>query len=490
MSVSAIDTEPRILAEQSTVPLCVDLDGTLIRSDMLHEGLCTLVTDPRIFQILLQLHHGRAAFKEAVAARAPVEPELLPYNETLLAYLHAEKRAGRYLVLTTASDRSVACAVAECVGLFDEVIASDGIDNLKGAAKARALVARFGRRGFCYAGNAQSDLAVWREAASAIVVNAPSGVLAQVRTQVPVELTIDNRPAVLHELLKAARPHQWIKNLLAFVPILTAHALHDPAAWIAATLTFVAFCCTASGIYLINDMLDIRADRLHPRKRMRPFARGAISLPVGAVAAVALICVGIVLSQIVHVAWIVILYVLMSISYSLRLKELPLVDVFMLAGLYTIRVFGGGEATHHRLSLWLLGFSSFLFLSLALLKRTAEMMSVAKSGNTKAARRGYTASDMPILQLFGIAAAFAASIVMALFVQIEASAEHYASPSLLWLTVPLMLFWTCRMWMAGSRGNMHHDPIVYAARDRVSWVIGIAAVAVLVAAKSLTHLPE
>jgi len=490
VSASTIDTQPRIVAEQAALPLCVDLDGTLIHSDMLHEGLCALVTDPRSLQILPQLFRGRAAFKEAVAARVPVEPELLPFNETLLAYLRAQKKAGRYLVLATAADRSVACAVAECVGLFDEVIASDGTDNLKGAAKARALVARFGPRGFCYAGNAHSDLAVWREAAAAIVVNAPSGVLARARSQGPVELTIDNRPAVFRELLKAARPHQWIKNVLVFVPILTAHALHDVSAWIAAALMFAAFCCTASGIYLINDMLDIRADRLHPRKRMRPFARGAIALPLGALAALALICAGVVLSQLVHVAWIIVLYALMSISYSLRLKELPLVDVFMLAALYTIRVFGGGEATHHRLSLWLLGFSSFLFLSLALLKRTAEMMSVAKSGNTKAARRGYDASDMPILQLFGIAAAFAASIVMALFVQSEANAEHYASPSVLWLTVPLLLFWACRMWMAGSRGNMHHDPIIYAARDRVSWVIGIAVVIVLVAAKSLIYLPK
>jgi 4-hydroxybenzoate polyprenyltransferase len=472
-------------ADAAALPLCVDLDGTLLRSDTLVEGFCALATDPRVVAALLSLANGRAMFKQSVAAAARLDPALLPYNESLLTYLRHQKAAGRYLVLATAADRRIAHAIATHLDIFDEVIASDGNKNLKGVAKARALTDRFGVKGFVYAGNATSDLPIWRQAAAVILVNAPARAAGELRGTVPIELSIADQPPLLPELLRAMRPHQWVKNVLVFVPILTAHALTETSAWAGGVLMFVAFCCTASAIYLVNDLLDIAADRAHPRKRLRPFARGAVPLPVGAVAAAVLLVIGLTLALIGHVAWIVGIYALMSIGYSFGLKQLPLVDVFMLGGLYTIRLFGGGEATGHRLSLWLLGFSSFLFLSLALLKRVEEMMSISSTGGSKAARRGYSAADTPILQLFGVASAFASSIVLALFVQSEASAQNYASPSLLWFVVPLLLFWQCRMWLSGARGYMHHDPIVYAARDRISWAVGVTTAAVLVAAKSI-----
>jgi 4-hydroxybenzoate polyprenyltransferase len=486
--MSAVLSPPppgRRVADALALPLCVDLDGTLVRSDTLVEGFCALAADPRVFGAVAQLARGRAAFKQAIAAGAALDPALLPYNETLLTYLRAQKAAGRRLVLATAADEFVARAIAGHLGIFEAVIASDGTNNLKGAAKARALVDRFGVKGFVYAGNAASDLAIWRQAAAVILVNVPAGVVAQVRGKLPVELVIADQPAVVPELLRAMRPYQWVKNILAFVPILTAHALTEGSAWVGGIIMFLAFCFTASAIYLVNDLLDLAADRAHPRKRMRPFACGAVPLSIGAAAAVVLLAAGLGLALIGHVVWVIALYAVMSISYSFVLKQLPLVDVFMLGALYTIRLFGGGEATGHRLSLWLLGFSSFLFLSLALLKRVEEMMSLTGSGGSRSARRGYGAADTAILQLFGVASAFASSIVLALFVQSEASAQHYASPNLLWFVVPLMLFWQCRMWLSGARGYMHHDPIVYAARDRVSWAIGAATAVVLVAAKSM-----
>jgi 4-hydroxybenzoate polyprenyltransferase/phosphoserine phosphatase len=483
--MSAVLSPPSHAADALALPLCVDLDGTLVRSDTLVEGFCAFATDPRVFGALLRLTNGRAAFKQAVAAGARLDPALLPYNETLLTYLRAQKAAGRRLVLATAADQRIARAIAAYLSIFEEVITSDGTNNLRGAAKAQALTDRFGAKGFVYAGNATSDLPIWHQAAAAILVNAPAGVVSQVRGSLPVEFAIADQPPVLLELIKAMRPHQWVKNILAFVPILTAHALTEASAWFGGIIMFLAFCCTASAIYLVNDLLDIAADRAHPRKRLRPFARGAVPLPIGAAAAAVLLIAGISLALIGHVAWIVALYALMSISYSFGLKQLPLVDVFMLGALYTIRLFGGGEATGHRLSLWLLGFSSFLFLSLALLKRVEEMMSLGGSGGSKAARRGYSAADTPVLQLFGVAAAFASSVVLALFVQSEATAQHYASPSLLWFVVPLLLFWQCRMWLSGARGYMHHDPIIYAARDWVSWTIGAAMAVVLIAAKSI-----
>jgi 4-hydroxybenzoate polyprenyltransferase/phosphoserine phosphatase len=469
-------------------PLCVDMDGTLVRTDTLIETLCDLATTPAILSLLPALVRGKAAFKDAVARSARLDPKLLPYNETLLAWLRAEKARGRTLVLATASNRRIADAVADHLGLFDEVIASDATTNLRGAAKAQALVDRFGERGFVYAGNEADDLAIWQRAASCVAVNAPAGVVARLRQVATVERLIDDRDALLPGLLRAMRPHQWLKNVLVFVPILTAHALGQASAWIGGILMFAAFCCTASSIYLINDLLDLKADRAHPLKRKRPFASGAVPLRAGAIAAAGLLTAGLLLAAIGHVAWVIMVYALLSVSYSIGLKQLPLVDVFILAALYTIRLFGGGEATGHRLSLWLLGFSSFLFLSLALLKRVEEFSTVASTGGSKAARRGYTAADLPALQLFGVAAAFASSIVLALFVQSEATALAYASPTLLWLVVPLMLFWQCRMWLSGTRGYMHHDPIIYAAHDRVSWAIGGAVALVLVAAKSLPLL--
>jgi 4-hydroxybenzoate polyprenyltransferase len=291
---------------------------------------------------------------------------------------------------------------------------------------------------------------------------------------------------LLREPIEAMRPHQWVKSVLVFVPILTAHALTDVSSWIGSVLMFGAFCSTASAICLINDLIDINADRTDPLKHGRPFARGALSLPVGVMAALVLLTGGLCLVELGHVGWIIVLYAAMSIGYSFRLKELSLVDVYMPAGLYTIRLFGGGEATGHKLRLWLLAFSSFLFLSLALLRRVEEMMSLENSGGSrsKTGRRGYLPANIRVLQLFGAGAAFASSIVLSLFVQNEGTAQIYASSNLLWLCVPLLLFWQCRMWLSGACGYMHHDPIVYAAKDRISWAIGASVSAALIVAKS------
>ena len=473
-------------ARPGTLPLCVDLDGTLIRSDMLEEGIAAAAGDPRLLAAMLRLAGGRAAFKQRIAALAEKDPALLPYNEPLLALLRAHHAAGRQLVLATAADRAVAERIADHLGLFDAVIASDGANNMKGRAKAAALVERFGPKGFAYAGNSASDLPIWREAGSAIVVNAPRAVAARARAAAPVEHEIDNRAGAM-ALLRAMRPHQWVKNLLVFLPILTAHAVGDLSAWTQAGLAFAALCLTASAIYIINDILDVAADRAHPHKRNRPFARGAARLSHGVLLSGALLCGGLALGLAAGALWVVAVYAAMSVAYSVRLKQLPLVDVFMLAGLYVIRIVAGGEATGHRLSLWLMGFSSFLFLGLALLKRVEELMAAGQGGQGgQIARRGYSPADVPILTAFGCGAAFSATLVLALFVQSEATAALYASPGLLWGSVPLMLFWQCRMWLSASRGYMHHDPIVYAARDRVSWAVGLALVVVLAAAKSTT----
>lgn len=469
---------------QSDVPLCVDLDGTLIQTDLLVEGLVAVMTNRRLFCRLPSLLAGsRAGLKRQVAALADLEVSLLPYNRTLLAYLREQKSAGRMLVLATAADERVARAVADYLDLFDAVIASGGEHNLKGEAKARALVARFGEQGFSYVGNDAADLPVWRVARSAVVVNAPPAVRAQVDGDMTVDAHFDSRPPLWRAAFRAMRPHQWAKNVLVFVPLIMAHAVTEAAVWAAALAMFLAFCATASGIYLVNDLSDLAADRQHPRKRNRPLASGALPLASGAVLACMLLVVGLGLSAMIGASMIIVLYAVASISYSLVLKEMPLVDVFMLAGLYTIRVLGGGLATGHKASLWLVAFSGFLFLGLALIKRTEELAAVARSsGSRSAARRGYFPDDIGILQTLGCAATFASGVVLALFVGSDAASSNYVSPELLWGIVPLIVFWQCRLWLSTSRGHMHDDPIVYATRDWVSWIVAGSILALVAAA--------
>jgi 4-hydroxybenzoate polyprenyltransferase len=459
------------------------LDGTLVRTDTLMEGVLSVLGGPGLARLPQLLVANRATFKRKVAELGPIDPALLPYNEDVLAYLREQKATGRMLVLVTAADSRIAQGVADHLGLFDEVISSDGARNLKGAAKAEALVSRFGREGFAYIGNDRHDLPVWRVARSIGIVNAPPSVARAARKGTAVEIELNNSPSLLRAAIKAMRPHQWSKNLLLFVPMIMAHAVTDPAAWANALIMLVAFCASASSIYITNDLVDLEADRRHPRKRKRPLASGALPIPLGTVLAAVLFALGLLAAGAVGGLGIIVVYVVASTSYSFWLKKKPLVDVFMLAGLYTIRVLGGGIATGHPASVWLLGFSGFLFLSLALVKRSEEMMAVAQSGGGRsAARRGYRPEDVPILQMFGCASTFASSVVLALFVGSTAASANYRSPELLWGIVPLILFWQCRLWLSTARGWMHDDPIVFAMRDWVSWLVAVCVLAVLAAA--------
>jgi 4-hydroxybenzoate polyprenyltransferase len=470
----------------AALPLCVDLDGSLVRTDLLVEGILSILSNRHTLGTLAGLFpRSRACLKQRVAERAALDPALLPYNEQLMTYLRAQKAAGRPLVLATAADARVAHAVASHLGLFDEVICSDGVRNLKGKAKASALVERFGSRGFAYAGNDKADIPTWKAANSIVMVNVSRATRNQARKLGTVEAEINDRPSVVRAALEAMRPQQWVKNLLVFVPMIMAHAIAEPRAWVGALCMFGAFCVTASGIYIVNDLADLSSDRLHPGKRNRPFARGALPATTGLGLAIGLIAAGLIVSGAIGTLPIIVVYTIAATSYSLVLKEFPLVDVFMLAGLYTLRVLGGGSATGHPASIWLLAFSGFLFLSLALVKRTEEMMAVSQSpGVRTAARRGYQPGDVTILQIFGCSAAFASSVVLALFVGSTSALAQYKSPEYLWGIVPLILFWQCRLWLSTIRSYMHDDPIVYAARDWVSWVVVASVLALLAAAAS------
>jgi 4-hydroxybenzoate polyprenyltransferase len=486
--------QARVPADTDRRPLVVDLDGSLLRTDTLIECFAVALTRPwRLVHALLALRHGKAAFKAVLAAIAAPDPALLPYNRPLLAFLREEQKRGRQLVLATAADRSIAVAVAQHLDLFDAVLASDGVTNLAGGSKLAAIQEALGRREFSYVGNERRDLLVWREAAGAITVDAPPRLVRRVARVAPLERVFAREPSRRTALIRAMRPHQWVKNLLVFVPIVTARAIGDVGGWAQAMLMFAAFSLTASAIYLVNDLCDLAADRQHPDKCARPFASGVLPLELGLVVAPLLLVAGAALGVAAGALPVLAAYALLSLAYSFWLKAQPLVDVFVLAALYTIRLVGGGVATGYNVSLWLLAFSSFLFLALAIVKRVAELQALAtrerrgparledglRGDERGAAGRGYLASDVRILELMGVAASFVTSLVLALYVQSEIMAPGDHRPTLAWGIVPLILFWQCRIWFVTLRGEMHHDPIIYAARDWVSWVLVIASFAML-----------
>jgi len=463
------------VAETSTakLPLCVDLDGTLVKIDTMQEAAFgSAVADWLVLlRIPVWLGIGKAHLKQQLATRWQFDPAHLPYNDTLLDYLRMERARGRRIALTTAAPQQVAQRIAAHLGLFDQVIASDGVTNLRGRAKAEVLRRSFGQKRFIYVGNDSTDHAVWREAAAAVIVNPHRGVLRAAKARYPNVTIIDSGASRIQAAVKALRPYQWVKNLLTFVPLLASGGLADRDAWTATMAIFAAFCALASAIYILNDISDLAADRAHPRKRRRPFASGALTIGEGLAMVPGLALIGLALGWYSGALPALLLYAAMSLSYNFKLKEMPLIDVFVLGGLYTVRLFGGGEASGHDVSLWLLGFSSFLFLSLALVKRVSELHRLPPDRGRGLARRGYLHEDMMILQMMGAASSFTSALVLSLYVQSDTAVHAYAQPTLLWGSVPLMLFWQCRLWLSTARGYMQDDPIVYAARDWVSWLV-------------------
>jgi len=464
--------------------LCVDLDGTLLRSDLLYESLLALLARNPLFALLVPfwLLRGKAYVKRQLASRVTLQVETLPYDERVVAMLRATPQRPR--VLCTASDRLLVQPIADHLGVFDEVIASDGARNLAGYAKAEALVERYGERGFDYLGNHRVDLPVWKHAAGAVVVNASESLANRARAQTRLIDHLPGQPGGLRTWIKALRLYQWLKNLLVLVPLLTAHRLFEPEALVNAALAFLAFGLCASGVYLLNDLLDLAPDRQHPRKRNRPFAAGTLPLFHGLVATPLLTLAGFALALWTSPAFALVLlvYFITTLAYSFTLKRIVMIDVVVLAALYTVRIIGGAFAIDSPRSFWLLAFSMFIFLSLALLKRYTELAAAATQGKQKASGRGYSVADLPLVQSFGTAAGYIGVLVFALYINSTDSLRLYATPQVLWLLCPVLLYWISRAWFVAHRGDMHDDPIVFAARDRVSQAVGLAGLIIVMAA--------
>jgi 4-hydroxybenzoate polyprenyltransferase len=466
--------------------LVVDLDGTLLRTDLLWESYCVLLgrSPLRALSTLTALPKGKAAFKRRVSQESPIAPEHLPYRESVLHEIREARAQGRQIVLATAADELQAIAIANSLGIFDRVLASDGISNLSGLSKCDAI-RRTASDKFEYIGNSRADLPIWRAAESAIVVN-PSAGLHRTLQQEGINFRVlrDSDSLKLAAALQAMRPMQWAKNLLLFVPIIMAQHWTDWPAVISVLLTFCALCLAASGTYVLNDLTDVDSDRIHARKCRRPLASGAMSIQTGVALAIFLVAAGLAVGAFAGATatFGVALYVAMSLGYSLVLKKKLLADVIALAGLYVYRVLLGGAVTGVMVSHWLAVFSAFLFLSMAISKRASELTETQQSGQLNT-RRGYRPNDVAMLASMGVSSGIGAVLVFCLYITGETATGLYRTPAYLWLAAPALLYWIMRVWMLAERGELRDDPIVFVCRDRVSFAIAAWIAVVLIVAK-------
>jgi len=478
-------TQPKPVNPTAALPLYVDLDGTLVKSDTLVDSLLVLMrTKPaRLLKLPGLLLRGKAAFKAFFSETIVLDVKHLPYNRKLLQYLQTERAGGREIYLATGADAPLAQRVADHLGIFSGVLGSDGTTNLIGANKLERLRNHRNAGGFDYIGNARPDLTLLAAAKAPMVANPSLGLRMGMRARgiQPTRKFVE-RAHPLKSLVKAIRIHQWAKNLLVFIPLLLAHGF-STARFAPALLAFFCLSLTASATYIVNDLLDIEADRRHPRKRLRPFASGDLSAFQGMGIVTVFLLLALSTARLLPVAfyfWLM-LYLATTLAYSTYLKRVALVDVLVLAGLYTLRLQAGGAATLTPISHWLAGFSIFLFLSLAFVKRFAELENLRASGATPKNGRGYLVADIHQLRSFGTSSAFAAVVVFANYISGRDVVVLYREPRYLWLIVPLMILWLCRVWLLASRGELNEDPVIFAITDRMSLLIGalVAVIAVL-----------
>jgi 4-hydroxybenzoate polyprenyltransferase/phosphoserine phosphatase len=463
--------------QYSEPPLCVDLDGTLIKTDLLIESCFALIKQNllAIFLIPVWLLQGKSRLKQEIARRVELDVTVLPYQLDFLAYLREEQARGRRLMLVTASPMKFARQVAEHLGLFDDIIATEDNINLSGKYKRERLEAICGKRGFAYAGNARVDLAIWPYGHEAILVNPGRGVHRAASKLVRVARVFDDRTKQLPAYLHALRLHQWLKNILVFVPLFAAHRVNDISLLIQALVGFLAFGLCASSVYVLNDLLDLAADRHHPYKRERPFASGRVLLLNGAMLVPVLLTAAFAMGLWLPSEFLPALglYYALTLAYSLKLKQIVMLDVLVLAGLYTMRIIAGAAAVEIVPSFWLLAFSMFIFLSLAMVKRYSELVVMQRDGQDTAAGRGYQVDDLIMLQSLGAASGNLSVLVLALYINSTNVQILYSRPEVIWLLCPLLLYWISRVWLKTHRGEMHDDPVIFATQDRVSRVLAV-----------------
>jgi 4-hydroxybenzoate polyprenyltransferase len=459
----------------------VDLDGTLVKLDTLHQALFLLLrrSPANIFRIPGWIAKGKACLKNQVMQRITLDASALPYHTAFLAYLRQEHENGRKLVLATASNYRTANAVADHLGIFSDTISSSVDTNMRHSIKLKAIQERF--PAFGYAGNDTADFPIWEAANEVILVNPTQPAQAKYAATA-AHVFIERRP-VPRMLFKAMRCQQWLKNLLIFSPVFLAHRFTEAGTLLQAVIAFFAFSFAASSIYVLNDLFDLSADQHHPRKCRRPFAAGDLSITVGALLIPLLSILSITLAMLLPLQFIMVLlaYYAITTLYSWRLKQMEIVDVLTLAILYSIRIFAGSVATGIPASSWFIIFSVFLFLSLALVKRLSELREMEDGSDPDHTwrERGYTVGDLPLLMAFGTASGYLSAFVFTMYLNSEWVAQLYSRPNLLWLFCPLLLYWITRIWMLAWRGRMHDDPLAFAAKDPHTYIVGVLGAAII-----------
>jgi 4-hydroxybenzoate polyprenyltransferase len=465
------------------LPLVIDLDGTLIFTDMLYESaLQFLKKKPLgVFLLLFKLLQGKAALKSFLAQQTLIHAEFLPYNQALIAFIQEQKKSGHPIILCTASNMNIAQRIAEHLNLFDEVIASDEKTNVIADTKAQILNQKFGKGHYIYAGNSKEDIPVWQNAKEAILVNTPQKISQQVLLFGNVRQTLPRNIHWIKCWLKALRVHQWLKNILLFIPLIAAHQIQSLDAWKHLLLAFFAFGFCASSVYITNDLLDLDNDRQHPNKCNRPFASGDLPITQGILAASMLLLLGFKMATFVNPSFVMILltYYILTSLYSFKLKRLSLIDCLTLAMLYTIRIIAGGLAYHTAVTFWLLACAFFLFYSLALIKRYSELQLLIQNEKQHTNGRDYHIHDTSLIYTLGINSGLASVIIFALYLNSPNVFKLYQQPEIAWASIPVLLFWISWMWQQTHRGHMNDDPVIFAIKNKTSLMTGIVFASLL-----------
>lgn len=478
-----------ISSEDTTKIAVCDLDHTLIHSDMLFENLLALIKKNLLYVLLIPfwLLKGKAYMKNKIFSIGEVSVADLPYNHGVITYLKQLRENGYKLCLATASMQSTADRVMEHLDLFDEAYGSSPTQNLKADHKKRFLDSEFGEGGYIYIGDSDADLKVWNGAAGAVVVGRNNAFISKVRSLTKVLHTIPgNGKSYLKTLVKQIRVYQWVKNILMFLPVATAHVQYFPD-YVQALWAFFSFSFIASSVYVTNDLLDLSSDRHHPRKRKRPLASGDMPLLHGLILSPSLLILGYILAIFVVAepmfVLVLTIYYAITTAYSFILKRVAIMDIIVLAILYTIRIIAGSAATGIATSEWLLAFTMFIFISLAVVKRYTELLVMKKNSKNQLKGRGYEVDDISLLLGIGPASGYLSVLVFALYVNSPKVATLYSNPILLWAIAPFMLYWITRMWLLAHRGKMTDDPIVFTVKDKYSYIIGFFILCIALLAK-------
>ena len=469
--------------------LCSDLDGSILLIDSFWESLLALLGKHFWYVLLIPFWalRGKAALKHEIARRAQVNAAHLPYRAELISFLRREKSTGRKIILTTGADSTIARSVADHLGFFDHVLASDGVANLTGDKKREAIQSYTNGRAFDYVGDSWKDVPVWKAANRAILVD-PSESLSRSMKKIKPDCRVLERPREKRAAFwKSLRPHHWVKNLLVFVPIVMAHDINQLQKLWHVLAAFASFSLCASGVYILNDLFDLEADRLHPEKKSRPFASGDVPVLTGLLVAPFLFSAGFVIAAefcSARFLQIIVIYAAATTFYSVYGKRVPVVDVLLLTALYLLRILGGGVAAEVPVSPWLLAFSMFFLLSLAFTKRHAELTNQEMNGGEQpfVSKRDYQVGDRGLVQQFGVTSGYLSVLVLALYVNGREVTALYRHPQWIWLACPMLLFWISRVWFLANRGKLHEDPVIFAAMDPVSYALGGLLLLILFAA--------